>query len=169
MNNSALLELSRKLSFDVEGIVIDDVDLALENPLAYFEKYKDRLDERCINEPIEELAWISLVDVLLEHQLAFEIDWKETGLYVCDVVDELLGRKKLASIDWEEFESDHYSEMPTDEFLNHVAKKLREAAVSLAYIDINSDSYVLITVPAADIEEIKRLAEKAEVVISDFF
>ncbi|XOK58291.1 DUF6630 family protein [Paenibacillus elgii] len=169
MNNSALLELSRKLSFDVEGIVIDDVGLALEKPLAYFEKYKDRLDERCINEPIEELAWISLVDVLLEHQLAFEIDWKETGLYVCDVVDELLGRKKLASIDWEEFESDHYSEMPTDEFLNHVAKKLGEAGVSLAYMDIDSDSYVLITVSTADIDEIKRLAEEAEVVISDSF
>ncbi|MEC0210963.1 hypothetical protein P4H70_18650 [Paenibacillus ehimensis] len=169
MNNSALLELSRKLSFDVEGIVIDDVALASEHPLAYFEKYKDRLDERCINEPIEELAWISLVDVLLEHQLAFEIDWKETGLYVCDVVDELLDRKKLASMDWEEFESDQYSEMPTDEFLNHIARKLNEVSVSLAYMDIDSDSYILIVVPTADIEGIKRLAEEAGVVISDSF
>ncbi|WP_010503810.1 DUF6630 family protein [Paenibacillus elgii] len=169
MNNSALLELSRKLSFDVEGIVLEDVALAIEQPLVYFEKYKDRLDERCINEPIEELAWIALVDVLLEHQLAFEIDWKETGLYVCDVVDELFDRKKLASLDWEEFENDPYNEVPTDEFLNHIAKKLKEAGVSLAYMDIDSDSYVLITIPTADIEEIKRLAEKAEVVISDSF
>ncbi|MCP1308911.1 DUF6630 family protein [Paenibacillus tyrfis] len=169
MNNSALLELSRKLSFDVEGIVLEDVALAIEQPLVYFEKYKDRLDERCINEPIEELAWIALVDVLLEHQLAFEIDWKETGLYVCDVIDELLDRKKLAPIDWKEFESDHYSEMPTDEFLNHIAKKMKEAGVSLAYMDIDSDSYVLITVPAADLDEIKRLSEEAGVVISDYF
>ncbi|PUA36650.1 hypothetical protein C8Z91_25060 [Paenibacillus elgii] len=169
MSNSALLELSRKLSFDIERVVLDDVALAIERPLAYFEKYKDRLDERCITEPIEELAWISLVDVLLEHQLAFEIDWKETGMYVCEVVDELLDRKKLASIDWEEFENDPYNEMPTDEFLNHVAKKLKEAAVSLAYMDIDSDSYVLITVPTADIEEIKWLVEEAGVVISDSF
>lgn len=91
---NALLLLVQKLSCDMEEQIFSEVSLAKEKPEAYFEKFKDRLDERGIDRPIDQLAWISLVDALLEHDLAFELDWKESGLYICDVVDELLDRKK---------------------------------------------------------------------------
>ncbi|KKO54330.1 hypothetical protein XI25_08715 [Paenibacillus sp. DMB20] len=156
-----MLLLVQKLSCDVEEQIVAEVSLALEKPEAYVEKFKDRLDERGIDSPIDQLAWISLVDALLEHDLAFEIDWKESGLYLCDVVDELLDRKKMACIRWEDFEDGEFDELPTSQYLNEISKRLSEKGISLACLDIESDCYVLITVPSTDIDEIKELAQIA--------
>ncbi|MGE7944327.1 DUF6630 family protein [Lysinibacillus xylanilyticus] len=166
---NAMLLLVQKLSCDVEEQIFSEVLLAIEKPETYFEKFEDRLDERGIDSPIEQLAWISLVDALLDQDLAYEIDWKETGLYICDVVDELLDRKKMACISWEEFEDGEFDELPTSQFLNEVSKKLKEKGISLACLDIESDCYVLITVPSSDIDEIKKLAQEAGYRIQDSF
>ena len=164
-----MLLLVQKLSCDAEEQIYSEVSLAIEKPEAYFEKFEDRLDERGIDSPIEQLAWISLVDALLDQDLAYEIDWKETGLYICDVVDELLDRKKMECVSWEEFEDGEFDELPTSEFLNEVSKKLKEKGISLACLDIESDCYVLITVPSSDIDEIKKLAQEAGYRIQDSF
>lgn len=167
---NAMLLLVQKLSCDVEEQIFSEVSLAIEKPEAYFEKFKDRLDERGIDSPIDQLAWISLVDELLEHDLAFELDWKESGrLYICDVVDELLDRKKMACISWEDFEDGEFDELPTSQYLNEISKKLKEKGISLACLDIESDCYVLITVPSTDIDEIKELAREAGYRIQDSF
>jgi len=166
---NAMLLLVKKLSCDMEEQIFSEVSLAIEKPEAYFEKFKDRLDERGIDSPIEQLAWISLVDALLDQDLAFEIDWKESGLYICDVVDELLDRKKMESVSWEEFEDGEFDELPTSEFLNEVSKKLKEKGLSLACLDIESDCYVLITVPSSDIDDIKKLVQEAGYRIQDSF
>ncbi|QPQ31194.1 DUF6630 family protein [Lysinibacillus sp. JNUCC 51] len=166
---NAMLLLVKKLSCDMEEQIFSEVSLAIEKPETYFEKFKDRLDERGIDSPIEQLAWISLVDGLLDQDLAFEIDWKESGLYICDVVDELLDRKKMESVSWEEFEDGEFDELPTSEFLNEVSKKLKEKGLSLACLDIDSDCYVLITVPSSDIDDIKKLAQEAGYRIQDSF
>lgn len=166
---NAMLLLVQKLSCDAEEQIFSEVSLAIENPEAYFEKFEDRLDERGIDSPIEQLAWISLVDALLDQDLAYEIDWKETGLYICDVVDELLDRKKMECVSWEKFEDGEFDELPTSEFLNEVSKKLKEKGISLACLDIESDCYVLITVPSSDIDEIKKLAQEAGYKIQDSF
>lgn len=166
---NAMLLLVQKLSYDVEEQIFSEVSLALEKPEAYFEKFKDRLDERGIDSPIDQLAWISLVDALLDHDLAFELDWKESGLYICDVVDELLDRKKMACISWEDFEDGQFDELPTSQCLTEISKKLKEKGISLAYLDIESDCYVLITVPSSDIDEIKVLAQEAGYTIQDSF
>ncbi|MGE7951578.1 DUF6630 family protein [Lysinibacillus xylanilyticus] len=164
-----MLLLVKKLSCDVEEQIFSEVSLAIEKPESYFEKFKERLDERGIDSPIDQLAWISLVDALIDHDLAFELDWKETGLYICDVVDELLDRKKMESVSWEEFEDGEFDELPTSEFLNEVSKKLKEKGLSLACLDIESDCYVLITVPSSDIDEIKALAKEVGYRIQDSF
>ncbi|MED0673780.1 hypothetical protein P4S95_26865 [Aneurinibacillus aneurinilyticus] len=166
---NAMLLLVQKLSCDAEEQIFSEVSLAIEKPETYFEKFKDRLDERGIDSPIDQLAWISLVDALLDHDLAFELDWKETGLYICDVVDELLDRKKMVSMNWEEFEDGEFDELPTSQYLNEVSKKLREKGISLACLDIESDCYVLITVPSSDIDEIKKLAQEVGCRIQDSF
>lgn len=131
--------------------------------------FKDRLDERGIDSPIDELAWISLVDALLDHGLAFEIDWKESGLYICDVVDELLDRKNMACVSWEDFEDGEFDELPTSQYLNKISEKLKEQAISLASLDIESDCYVLVAVPSSDIDEMKALAKEAGYSIQDSF
>lgn len=166
---NAMLLLVQMLSCDVEEQIFSEVSLALEKPETYFEKFEDRLDERGINNPIDQLAWISLVDALLEHDLAFELDWKESGLYICDVVDDLLYRKKMAYINWEEFEDGEFENLPTSQCLNVISEKLKKQAISLAYLDIESDCYILITVPSSDIDEIKELAQEAGYRIQDSF
>ncbi|TQR39924.1 DUF6630 family protein [Paenibacillus popilliae] len=166
---NAMLLLVQRLSCDVEELIYSEVSLAIEKPEAYFEKFKDRLDERGIDSPIDQLAWFSLVDALLDHDLAFEIDWKESGLYLCDVVDELLDRKKMACISWEEFEDGEFDELPTSQYLNEISKKLKDKGISLACLDMESDCYVLITVPSTDINEIKELAREAGYRIQDSF
>ncbi|WP_442323852.1 DUF6630 family protein [Aneurinibacillus aneurinilyticus] len=45
--------------------------------------------------------------------------------------------------------------------------KLKEQAISLACLDIESDCYVLITVPSSDIDEIMKLAQEAGCRIQD--
>ncbi|KOP80172.1 hypothetical protein AMS59_01850 [Lysinibacillus sp. FJAT-14745] len=166
---NALMLLVQKLSCDVEEHVFSEVSLAIEKPESYFEKFKERLDERGIDSPIDQLAWISLVDALLDHDLAFELDWKESGLYICDVVDELLDRKKMAYISWGDFEDEEFDELPTSQCLNEISGKLKEVGISLAYLDIDSDSYVLITVPSSDIDDIKKMAQEAGYSIQDSF
>lgn len=166
---NAMLLLVQRLSCDVEEEIYSEVSLAIEKPEAYFERFKDRLDERGIDSPIDQLAWISLVDALLDHDLAFEIDWKETGLYLCDVVDELLDRKKMACISWEDFEEGELDELPPAQCLNEISKKLKEKGISLACLDMESDCYVLITVPSTEIDEIKALAQEAGYRIQDSF
>jgi len=165
----ALLLLVQKLSYEVEEQIFSEVSLAIQKPESYFEMFKDRLDERGIDSPIDELAWISLVDSLLDHGLAFEIDWKESGLYICDVVDELLDRKNMACVSWEDFEDGEFDELPTSLCLNKISGKLKEQAISLASLDIESDCYVLITVPSSDTDEMKALAKEAGYSIQDSF
>lgn len=165
----ALLLLVQKLSYEVEEQIFSEVSLAIQKPESYFEMFKDRLDERGIDSPIDELAWISLVDALLDHGLAFELDWKESGLYICDVVDELLDRKNMACVSWEDFEDGEFDELPTSQYLNKISEKLKEQAISLASLDIESDCYVLVAVPSSDIDEIKALAKQAGYRIQDSF
>lgn len=169
MDNSALIQLSEKLAHDEAAGVLGEVALALEQPEVYFATYEQRLEERGIDETFEDLAWIALVDALIERELAFEIDWKDSGVYVCDVVDELLNRKGIPVPDWVEFEDESYGGYSPDQFKAEVSKKLKEHGIALAYLDIDSDSYVLVTVPLADLSDIKKLAVEAGFSIKDTF
>ncbi|MEC0181020.1 hypothetical protein P4H61_05865 [Paenibacillus peoriae] len=169
MNKAAMLKLSEKLAYDLKEKVLEDVKLALEEPESYFERCEDRLNERGIEVSDRTFVWIALVDVLLEYDLAFEMDWKEKGTYVCDVIDGLLVRKYFPLVNWEELEGKDYSEWTTEMFLNEAARRLKSIAVSLAYLDIDSDSFVLITVPEIEIESIKQLSQKAGFTVEDSF
>lgn len=70
---------------------------------------------------------------------------------------------------WEDFEDGVIDEFPTSQCLNEISGKLKEQAISLASLDIESDCYVLITVPTSDIDEIKALAQKVGFRIQDSF
>jgi hypothetical protein len=58
---------------------------AHDDPGAHPAAHTDQLDERGIDEPIPELAWIALVDALADHDLPAEVDWREAA-------DETVGR-----------------------------------------------------------------------------
>lgn len=165
MNTIALLQLCKKLSKDSD-VVIEAVKFSIDSPSKYYVNHAEQLRERGINKSSEELPWIALVDELIENGLAFEIDWKEESQAICEVIDDLLDRKSFSGLEWHSFD-EGYEDYTTEEFLNEVSIKLRERSISLAFLDIDSDSYVLITVPAKEIEDLKRLALEAGYRISD--
>lgn len=160
MNNRALVKISEKLAFGLDEIT-STVKLAMENPQQYIGEFSDELEDRGISEPFEALPWIALVDALIEHQLADEIDWKEENDDIIEVIDQLLQRKQLPRVDWTSLHNEHDDETSTDEFLEAISVKLEEQSMALAYLDIDSDSYVLIVVKDHEISELKELAEEA--------
>lgn len=72
-------------------------------------------------------------------------------------------------MNWEEFEDGELDNLTTTQCLNAISEKLKEQAISLASLDIDSDCYVLITVPSSDIGDIKKLAQEAGYRIQDSF
>ncbi|OAB45522.1 DUF6630 family protein [Paenibacillus glacialis] len=168
MSTLALLQLSTKLSIDSD-VIIQVVRLAIDNPNRYFEEHSEQLNERNIDEHSEELPWIALVDELIENGLAYEIDWKEASQDICEIIDYLLERNNFPPLDWKWLDEVQYEELLTEQVLNEVSQKLKERCITLAYLDVDSDSYVLITVADKEIEGLKRLAIEAGKRISDIF
>ena len=166
MKELALIKLGERLALDVEGI--QTVKLACENPKQYFKTFKHQLEERSITKISNDLPLIALVDELIEKELAHEIDWKESIATICEVVDRLVSKKKLLTLVWAELNA-KYSELYAEEALVALALELQEKEISLAHLDIDSDSYVLITVRKDEIEELKGLAQQAGFTILDEF
>lgn len=159
-SHAALLELSRKLSLGNESVV-QEVSEAIQDPEVYLNKWKERLDERCISKAIPELPWFALVDALIEEQLANEVDWKEDSETLEDVIEELLERKHLLLQDKTWFEVEGDEAWSTAECLEEIKTMLQRHSIALACLDIDSDCYVLVTVPIEEIEALKTLASEA--------
>jgi hypothetical protein len=130
---------------------------AHDDPGAYLIEHADRLDDRGIDEPFPGLPWIALVDALDDHGLLAEVDWKEAP-------DEIAGRQRqLGSAPGadELWTSPGQSELPTYEFLELAGKRLHETGTALAVLDIESDCYPLVLLPAARAGDLVALAEAA--------
>ncbi|SFE62615.1 hypothetical protein SAMN04487969_104235 [Paenibacillus algorifonticola] len=167
LRNTALLELSRRLAFG-QSQIVDEVSEAILHEEDYFVRWFDRLDERGISCPIPELPWFALVDSLQAEGLACEIDWKEGSYEVASVIENLLARKQLLpEAEWNlEHEADEI--LPTYDFLVKMFKLLQVHSITLACMDINSDSYVLITVRMEEYSELRALAARAGYRIDGF-
>ncbi|MFE1625302.1 DUF6630 family protein [Brevibacillus reuszeri] len=155
---AALLALSEKLSLGSENVV-GEVVLALDHPELYVEQWEERLDNRGIEAPIPDLAWIALVDALDQLGLVWEIDWKQDAQTILFAVGSLLDRRGwlLPAADRrleQAISHDNY----TFDLLGELHKWLRPHGIVMGHLDINSDSYVLIIVREDECGEIERLA-----------
>jgi hypothetical protein len=147
---AALVAVAALLAPDVPEVA-GRTAAAHDDPGAYLVAHADRLDERGIDEPIPELAWIALVDALADHDLLAEVDWKEAA-------DEIVGRlRALRSAPPDEA----WSDLPTHEFLVWAGNQLAAAGTALAVLDIESDCYPLVLLPAGRAGELERLAAAA--------
>jgi hypothetical protein len=129
------------------------------DPESYVNAHADRLDDRGIDEPEPELAWIALVDALTDHGLLAEVDWKESA-------DEIVARlRELRSSParpeaWAWFGTAG-TDLATHDFLELAGSGLREAGTALAVLDIESDCYPLVLLPADRAAELVDLATTA--------
>ena len=154
---AALLTLSEKLSLGSESVV-GEVVQGLDHPESYVEQWEERLDNRGIEEPIPDLAWIALVDALDELGLVWEIDWKQDAETILFAVGSLLDRRGwlLPAAD-RRLDQVISQSSYTYDLLGELHKWLRPHGIILGHLDINSDSYVLIVIKEDECGEIERL------------
>jgi hypothetical protein len=152
----ALIAVAGLLAVDAPE-VRDLAVAALDDPAAYLAAHADRLDDRGIDEPFPGLAWIALVNALTDHGLLAEVDWKEAA-------DEIAGQLRAlrsappADPGWTSLGE---SELPTYEFLELAGDRLHATGTALGVLDIESDCYPLVLLPAARAGDLEGLAAAA--------
>lgn len=149
----ALMAVAAVLAPDTPPVAAR-VAAAWDDPDAYLREHADRLDERGIDEPVAELAWIALVDALADHGLLAEVDWKEAP---AEVVRQLRALRSAPPAErvwtWSE-----RHEAPTAEFLEAAGERLLGTGTALAVLDIESDCYPLVLLPASAADDLVALA-----------
>ncbi|MFJ2027693.1 DUF6630 family protein [Streptomyces sp. NPDC087897] len=138
--------------------VAEEVLRAHDDPNGYVSAFEDRLEERGIDEPVDNLAWIALVDALTARGLLAEFDWKEDGE---EIRAQLTALESRPSGDlWALFETTETS-LPTYDFLHACGRHYREIGAALAVLDIDSDCYPVVGLRAARADELTALADRA--------
>ncbi|NUT92854.1 MAG: hypothetical protein HOY78_12615 [Saccharothrix sp.] len=151
--HDALVAVAALLAPDTPQVAAR-VSAAHRDPDAYLREHADQLDERGIDEPVEELAWIALVDALADHGLLAEVDWKESP-------DEIAGQLRAlrSAPEAEElWTSLARGESETHEFLEAAGERLHGTGTALAVLDIESDCYPLVLLPAERADDLVALA-----------
>jgi hypothetical protein len=148
----------------VAGLLAPDVPqvaalaaAAHDDQEAFLREHAERLDERGIDEPFELLPWIALVDALADHGLLAEVDWKEAPAEITGRLRALRSAPPLDDV----WASPAESELPTYEFLEEAGNRLHGRGTALAVLDIESDCYPLVLLPAARGDELVGLAAAA--------
>jgi hypothetical protein len=139
-----------------------EVASAFDDPDGYVGAHAERLAERGIDDPdvVPGLPWIVLVNALTDHGLLAEVDWKESADEIVVELREL--RSHPAEPDaWAWLEGAGDDDLATYDFLEVAARELRAAGTALVHLDIVSDCYPLVFVPADRSGELAGLAAAA--------
>jgi hypothetical protein len=152
------LEAMASLLAPAHPDVAEQVLHAHDDPEGYVREHADRLEERAIDEPVADLAWIALVDALDDHQLLAEFDWKEDSEEIRAQLGMLASRPSVDP--WALFDAAEMS-LPTHDFLTACGRHYREVGAALAVLDIESDCYPVVCLRAARAEELTALADRA--------
>jgi hypothetical protein len=142
-----------------EPAVADRVAHAHTDPDGYLQAHAGQLDERGIDEPIPELAWIALVDALTDHGLLAEVDWKEdTDEIIAQLRDLHSNPAQPEAWTWLATAD---TDLETYDFLELAGGELLDTGTALAVLDIESDCYPLVLLPADRADELVNLATTA--------
>ncbi|MGW3966093.1 DUF6630 family protein [Amycolatopsis sp. NPDC005003] len=137
--------------------VAGQVLAAHDDQEAFLREHAERLDERGIDEPFPLLPWIALVDALTDHGLLAEVDWKAAPGEIADQLRALRSAPPFADV-WASLAD---SELPTYEFLEEAGNRLHGRGTALAVLDIESDCYPLVLLPATCGADLVTLAAAA--------
>lgn len=152
---AALLALATLLAPGIPDVP-ERVMNAHDDPDGYLRTHTDRLDDRGIDEPIPELAWIALVDALTDHDLLAEVDWKEAADEIVAQLREL--RSSPAEPESWAWFAEVADDLPTYDFLERAGDALRANGTTLAVLDIESDCYPLVLLPNSQADDLRQLA-----------
>lgn len=132
------------------------VTQAFQEPAAYVTAHADRMNDRGIDEPVDDLPWIALIDALHDAKALSEIDWKTEAEDVEWNIAKLARGFKLPPAD-----DPDDDERATWELLELAGLALRKKKLQLAQLDMGSDAYPLVVVPAARFAALAKLAKVA--------
>ena len=141
-----------------EPDVAEDVTSAHDDPDAYVRDNADRLDDRGIDEPVPNLAWIALVDALGVRGLLAEVDWKEESE---EIIRQLRALRSNPGDEAWAWVADTDIHVDAFTFLDLAGAGLRAGGTTLAVLDIESDCYPLVLVPNAAAADLVSLAAAA--------
>jgi hypothetical protein len=159
-DNGKLIELAHFLAPD-DPSLLEEVRLAVDRPGDYAGKFAERLHQRGIEGPIEDLPWIALADGLGERDLLREIDWKEAHEDVTWKLDQLTALRPPRPDRWTWLDNAEWADKIPEAFLPAIGKHLLESGLALLTFDIDSDSYLLMVLSADRVAECQHLAERA--------
>ncbi|KOU47391.1 hypothetical protein ADK56_26410 [Streptomyces sp. MMG1522] len=138
--------------------VAEEVLRAHDDPEGYVSAFADRLDDRGVDEPVDDLPWIALIDALSDRGLLAEFDWKEDA---AEIRARLEALELRPSADPWALLAAAETALPTHDFLHACGRRYREVGEALAVLDIDSDCYPVVGLPAARADELTLLADRA--------
>lgn len=154
---TSLAEIASLLAPDLPAVA-QEVLRAHDSPRDYVSAFESRLADRGIDEPVDNLAWIALIDALDAHGLLAEFDWKEDAQEVRAQLRKLESRPSVDP--WVLLEAGEML-LPTERFLHSCGRRYREIGAALAVLDIESDCYPVVGLRAARADELTALADRA--------
>ncbi|WP_097866262.1 DUF6630 family protein [Streptomyces sp. rh34] len=154
---TALAEIASLLA-PAHPAVAEEVLRAHDSPHDYVSAFGGRLAERGIDEPVDNLAWIALIDALDARGLLAEFDWKEDAREIRVRLQKLESRPSVDP--WVLFEPEE-TLLPTEQFLHVCGRRYREIGAALAVLDIESDCCPVVGLRAARADELTALAGRA--------
>jgi hypothetical protein len=162
----SLLALARLIAPNAKRVAAE-VTQAVEQPATYFKAHRKRLDDRNIDKPTKDLPWIALVDALTVARSLVEIDWKTSGEDIAWNLEKLVPKKTVAWLAKIDPVDDDRS---TLELLELTGQKLLASdKLQLASLDIGSDSFCLVVVPADRAKTLVASAKAAGYGSADLF
>lgn len=138
IDKAVYTEIAKQLTLNKEAL--SNLAFCFDSPKLYFDNNADRYDGRGFDGTEEEgrLAWIALLDELIESGDIIELDWKE---YLEDFILQMkdLADKRLLNIEKEWFNEDE----DISSWCKILDEKWEKQGFCVGAMDINSDSYVM--------------------------
>ena len=140
------------------------VEEVVADPAGVFRSGRYHLEERGMEEDFEdEIRWLGMVEILLEHGYACELDYKEPPDEFVSAVTRLkgIGQHGL-TIDETKLEDGKY----ISDWCFVIDRQWEEKDCCMGCIDIESDSYVLFPCTNAELETLIEIAADMDRVIN---
>jgi hypothetical protein len=135
-------------------VLAEDLERSDQEPSAFFEEYKEDFSNRGISKAGDkEQTLCFLIDVLIENEIVYELDWKADAYSLNDAMQELSNGKIKIDLISEE-EASEAEDMI--DLLEMAEIKLRSYKLGIVQFFLDSDSYPIAIVPLDDCENIQK-------------
>ena len=164
LEQNPLLEIATCISQGDKSVEAA-VKKCLSDMDTYFEEHVEDFEDRGYEEEEledageEELQWIALADILINHVYCCELDWKCEKEDFVECFNELQGME-VYNLTLEEDCLEE--EADVTEWCTVLDEKWKEKGICIAALDIDSDSYVIFPIEEAELDKLMELAEKVD-------